>query len=71
MSSTEAEPVNRYTLLEQIREESGKSERTEIIIDYIQELWETIDLLKQRFGEKRTQEIIEAFSPFSCLPDDF
>lgn len=55
--------TDRQALLEQIRQEKGTSEQTEILIEYIQELWETIDLLHQVFGEQKTQEIIHAPSP--------
>jgi hypothetical protein len=52
--------TDRQALLEQIRQEKGASEQTEILIEYIQELWETIDLLRQVFGDQKTQEVIYA-----------
>jgi hypothetical protein len=70
VSSTEEKPVNRYTLLEQIRTEKGATQQTEILIDYIQEMWETIDLLRKVFGEERTEEIIHSPSLLSYLLDE-
>ena len=69
MSRSDGKKITRHDLIAQIREEGGEGEQTEILIDYIQELWETIDLLQQRFGKKRTQEIVEASSPPYLLAD--
>lgn len=68
--SAETKPRNRYALLEEIRREKGASQQTEILIDYIEELWETIDLLRKVFGEERTEEIIHSPSLLSYLLDD-
>jgi hypothetical protein len=65
------QPVNRYALLEEIRAEKGASQQTEILIDYIEEMWETVDLLRKVFGEQRTEEIIHSPSLLSYLLDDF
>jgi hypothetical protein len=70
VSSIKTAPFTRYDLLQRIREEQGNSEQTEILIDYIEELWETIDLLHKQFGKERTEEIINASSPFPYLLDD-
>lgn len=64
------EIVHRYTIVQQIRNEKGASEQTEILIDYIEEMWETIDFLRKVFGEQRTQEIIQSLSLLSYLLDD-
>jgi hypothetical protein len=50
----------RYTLVKQLKQELGSAEQTEILIDYIEELWETVDLLRKRFGAKQAQQIINA-----------
>jgi len=65
------ETVDIYTLLQQIRKDRGGSDTTEILIDYIEELWETIDLLNNQFGKERTQEIINASSFFSLIDDSY
>ncbi|GHO98389.1 hypothetical protein KSF_084370 [Reticulibacter mediterranei] len=70
VNGNEEKKVTRYELLEQIRQERGSKEQTEILIDYIQELWETIDLLKKTYGEARTQEILTAFSSSYLLDDN-
>ncbi len=61
---------NRDALLEEIRTEKGTNQQTEILIDYIEEMWETIDLLRKVFGEERTQEIIHSPSLLSYLLDE-
>jgi hypothetical protein len=50
----------RHAILEQLRQELGPAEQTEILIDYIEDLWETIDLLREQFGKERAQQIITA-----------
>jgi hypothetical protein len=61
--------MNRYVLLQQMRKEHGVSDTTEILIDYIEELWEAVDLLKKTLGDERAQEIIHAPSLFTYLLD--
>ena len=71
MENSKSEPLNTHVLIQQMREEGGNSEQTEILIDYIEELWETIDLLNNQFGKERTQEIINASSFFSLIDDSY
>lgn len=52
------EQATRLHLLEVLRYELGHSEATEILLDHIQELWETMDLLCERFGLELSQKII-------------
>jgi hypothetical protein len=68
--SAETKPRNRYALLEEIRKEKGASQQTEILFDYIEEMWETIDVLREVFGEERAQEIIHSSSLLSYLLDE-
>jgi hypothetical protein len=35
-----------------LRHELGDSQETEILIDWLLDMWETMDLLVQRFGER-------------------
>ena len=70
MSSVKTTPFTRYELLQRIREEQGNSEQTVIRIDYSEEVWETVDLLLKQFGRQRTDEIINASSPFPTILDD-
>lgn len=62
MSTVKTKPVTRYEIIEEIRQQPERSEQTEILIDYLQDMWETIDLLRKRFGDTRTQQIIAASS---------
>ncbi|WP_376797423.1 hypothetical protein [Thermogemmatispora sp.] len=43
-----------------LRAELGPSERTEHLIDWLLDMWETIDLLTARFGVARAWRIIAA-----------
>jgi hypothetical protein len=62
------EQATRSSLLEVLRHESGHSETTDILLDYIQELWETIDLLRERFGVELSQKIIQTPAYLSEQP---
>jgi hypothetical protein len=54
------EQPTRYHLQEVLRNELGNTEETEILLDHIQETWETIDLLVARFGMETMQKILHA-----------
>ncbi len=54
------EQPERSAVLHVLRHFLGNAEATEHIIDYIQEMWETIDLLIQRFGNEDARKIIHA-----------
>ncbi len=43
--------ATRQDVLAVVRYELGDSQETEILIDWILDMWETMDLLMQRFGE--------------------
>jgi hypothetical protein len=64
-------PVARHTIIERVRAESGKDEKTEILIDYLEDMWETIDFLKKMFGNERAEEIIAAVSACNFTPDEY
>jgi hypothetical protein len=51
-------PVTQHALIEQLREDWGNSEETEIYIDYLAELGETIEWFMRKIGPQRTAEII-------------
>lgn len=42
----------------------GETEDTRILIEHIEEMWETVDLIKKEFGEEEAQKIIVAPAPF-------
>lgn len=54
------EKPERSAILRVLRHFLGNAETTEHVIDYIQEMWETIDLLIQRFGSEDAHKIIHA-----------
>ncbi len=59
------EQATRSHLLEVLRHELGHSEATEILLDHIQELWETMDLLCERFGREQAEKIVLTLSHLS------
>jgi hypothetical protein len=60
--------ATRQDVLAVVRYELGDSQETEILIDWILDMWETIDLLMQRFGECAHKTILV---PASIPPDQF
>ncbi|MBV9228088.1 MAG: hypothetical protein JOZ18_02155 [Chloroflexi bacterium] len=54
----------RFHLLDLLPRVLGNSEETAQLIDHIQGMWETIDLLNVRFGPEGAQKIIQ--TPSSC-----
>jgi hypothetical protein len=50
----------RSAILNILRHFLGNAEETEHLIDYLQEMWETIDLLIARFGNEGASKIIHA-----------
>ena len=59
------EQVTRQDILQVLLHELGDSEVTQQTLDYIQDLWETRDLLTKRFGPEAARKIIDA--PISQL----
>jgi hypothetical protein len=54
-----AHPI-RSSLQDVLRHELGKTEEVEILIDHLQEAWETLDLLIERFGRPNALKILTA-----------
>ena len=52
----------RHAVAIVLREELGKSEETEFLVDWVEDMWATIDTLIQRFGEEDARKIILAHS---------
>jgi hypothetical protein len=50
----------RSAILDLLPHLRGKTEETTHLRDHIQEMWETIDLLKREFGEEGAHKIIHA-----------
>jgi hypothetical protein len=58
-----AETPTRLDLLTLLRRSLGKTEESTRLIDHIEEMWNTIDRLKERFGLEQARKIIEIPSP--------
>lgn len=52
----------RHAVATVLREELGKSEETEFLVDWVEDMWATIDTLTQRFGEEDARKIMLARS---------
>lgn len=52
--------ATRTDVLTVLRYELGNSEETEHLCDLLQEMWETIDMLRDRFGVEQAQKIMLA-----------
>ena len=57
--------ITRLDVLAVLRHELGNSEETAILCDYLQDMWQTIDILRDRFGVEQAQKII--FAPSSSF----
>ena len=57
--------ATRHDILTVLLHELGDTEATQHMLDYIKEMWETMDLLTERFGSEAARTIIDA--PV-CLP---
>lgn len=54
------EQATRQHLVDVLLHELGDTEEVAHLIDWIRDMWETVDLLKKRFGEETTHKIIKA-----------
>jgi len=50
----------RHTVIIVLREKLGIKEETEYLIDWTEDMWDTIDTLIAHFGEEETHKIIHA-----------
>ena len=50
----------RHTVVILLRQTLEQAVETEHLIDWVEDLWETIDILVQRFGEAEANKIIHA-----------
>ena len=56
--TVEAPPKTRHETLQELQQELGNTECTAFLLDYIQEAWETMDMLIGSFGLERASQII-------------
>ncbi len=54
------EKATRQEMVTVLLHELGDTQETQHLLDYIKEMWETIDLLRKRFGLEATHKIIDA-----------
>ena len=59
----------RHAVVLVLREELRRSEDTEFLVDWTEDMWAAIDTLVQRFGEKDARKIILARSALPRLLD--
>lgn len=57
----------RFASIDELRHMLGHSEETEHMIDWIQDAWQTYDLLIKRIGREHAHQIINAMER---APDD-
>ncbi len=59
IAALSSEPF-RHTVAIVLREELGTSEETEFLVDWVEDMWATIDTLVSHFGEEDARKIILA-----------
>lgn len=50
-------------IIQQLRKELGNSETTEHLIDWLLDAWQTLDMLRDCFGEARALHLFIAAAP--------
>ncbi len=62
----------RFGTINRLRDVFGRSEETEHVIDWVQDVWETYDLLVKLVGRECAHQIINAMDvcPDPGTPDD-
>lgn len=53
----------QQSLVDQLSQELGKSEDTDILIEWLIDAWSTREMLVKRFGEVRAMQIFTASAP--------
>jgi len=51
-------------MMNELRRVLGHTEETEILIDWVQDAWQTYDVLIERVGRERAHQIINAVNLF-------
>jgi hypothetical protein len=54
------EETTRSHMIDFLRSELDKAEQTDHLLDYLEDAWETVDLLSWRFGRENALKIIAA-----------
>ena len=54
----------RFEMMNELRSILGHTEETEILIDWLQDAWQTYDALIKRVGKERAYQILNAMDIF-------
>lgn len=54
--------IAQQYIVQQLRRELGESEATEHLIDWLLDAWDTLEMLRHRFGEARALQIFTAYA---------
>lgn len=54
--------IAQQYIVQQLRRELGASEATEQLIDWLLDAWETLEILRDRFGEARAFNMFTAYA---------
>jgi hypothetical protein len=57
----------RFEMMNELRRILGHNEETEHMIDWIQDAWQTYDVLIERVGRERAHQIINAMDLFPAV----
>jgi hypothetical protein len=55
--------IAQHSIVQQLRRELGAGEATEQLIDWLMDTWETLEILRDRFGEARALQLLTAYAP--------
>lgn len=58
--------IAQQYIIQQFRKELGETEETEYLIDWLLDAWETLEILRDRFGEARALQLLTAYAPLLC-----
>ena len=55
--------IAQESIVQQLRRELGASEATEHLIDWLLDTWDTLEILRDCFGEARALQLLTAYAP--------
>jgi hypothetical protein len=55
--------IAQQYIVQQLRQELGETEETEHLIDWLLDAWETLEILRDRFGEAKALQLLTAYAP--------
>ena len=57
--------ITQQATIKQLRDTLGEEEETEQLIDWLLDAWETLELLRMRFGDATALKFFTAYAPLS------